>query len=85
MPPFIADYLHRSGRVGRLNSQKRGGGDGLVTNFVTKAYEVDLVMNIERSLRLGIELPNVNANIKRLYTHTISTSRSNKPESDEIN
>jgi superfamily II DNA/RNA helicase len=71
MPPFVADYLHRCGRVGRLNSGKRGsgGGQGLVTNFVTKSFEVELVMNIERSLRTGSELVNVNANAKRIYTH----------------
>jgi len=44
MPLFIADYLHRIGRVGRLGSVD----GGIITNFVTKAYEADLVKNIER-------------------------------------
>ena len=44
MPLFIADYLHRIGRVGRLGSVD----GGIVTNYVTKAYEADLVKNIER-------------------------------------
>jgi len=68
MPQFISDYLHRVGRVGRLNHRKHGGSDALVTNFITKRYEVDLVWNIERSVRLGINLDNVDANIKRQLT-----------------
>ncbi|CAF0710611.1 unnamed protein product [Brachionus calyciflorus] len=70
MPQFIADYLHRVGRVGRLNGHENGGGGGLVTNFIINRFEVDLVWNIEKSLRLGIELHNVNANIKRLYKYS---------------
>ena len=68
MPQFISDYLHRVGRVGRLNHRKHGGSDALVTNFITKRYEVDLVWNIERSVRLGVNLDNVDANIKRQLT-----------------
>lgn len=67
MPQFIADYVHRVGRVGRLNNYKHGGGNGMVTNYVTKAFEIDLVWNIERSVRLSIELQDVDANIKKLY------------------
>ncbi len=67
MPLFITDYIHRIGRVGRLNCHKSGGGSGMVTSYVTKPYEVDLVWNIERSVRLNIDLHNVNANVKRVY------------------
>lgn len=67
MPQFISDYIHRIGRVGRLSSAKKGGSAGIVTNYVTKAYEVDLVWNIERSVRLGVDLHNVNANAKRVF------------------
>ncbi len=67
MPLFITDYIHRIGRVGRLNCNKSGGGAGMVTNYVTKPYEIDLVWNIERSVRLDIDLHNVNANVKRVY------------------
>lgn len=74
MPTFIADYLHRVGRVGRLNGHKHGGSGGLVTNFITNRFEVDLVWNIERSVRLGVELQNVNANIKRLYKYSYMSS-----------
>ena len=49
--------------MGRLNS----GSNGCITNYVTQKYEVDLVMNIEKSVRLNQELNNVNANVKRFY------------------
>lgn len=69
MPQFISDYIHRIGRVGRLNNHKHGGGSGLVTSYVTRPYEVDLVRNIERSVRLDIDLHNINSNVKRVYNH----------------
>ena len=81
MPPFIADYVHRCGRVGRLNSNKSGGGASMVTNFITKGYEVDMCINIEKSLRLGVELENVNANIKRIYTNLYTKSEHSKQTS----
>jgi ATP-dependent RNA helicase DDX28 len=71
MPSFLADYLHRIGRVGRLGSV----AGGLVTNYVTKAYETDLVNNIERSIRLNQDLFNVNANIKRFYKFKYSSNK----------
>jgi superfamily II DNA/RNA helicase len=67
MPLFIADYLHRVGRVGRLGSKNIASGR--VTNFVSNKFDADLVWNIERSIRLGVELQDVNANIKRLYNN----------------
>lgn len=66
MPQFIADYLHRVGRVGRLGSASRGS-TGLVTNFIVTRSDVDLVWNIERSIRLGVELEHVDANVKGIY------------------
>jgi superfamily II DNA/RNA helicase len=85
MPPFVADYLHRCGRVGRLGGGGGGGRTSLVTNFVTKKFEVDLVMNIERSLRTGVELENVNANVKRALTHMFEAKEAVKrrPGPDE--
>ena len=74
MPVFIADYLHRIGRVGRL-----GSVDGcMVTNYVTRAFEADLVKNIERSIRLNQDLHNINANIKRFYTFKYNVNEKNK-------
>ena len=65
MPSYVADYVHRIGRVGRLNSKT---SNCLVTNYVTKQYELDLVMNLERSIRFKTELKNLNGNIKKLIT-----------------
>lgn len=42
-PCYIADYIHRCGRTGRLNA----GMDGKVTNFVSTDNEVELVQKIE--------------------------------------
>ena len=53
-----------------MSNAKHGGGGGLVTNYVTKPYEIPLVWNIERSVRLDADLHNVNANIKRILTHS---------------
>ena len=71
IPVFIADYLHRIGRVGRLGSTD----GGIVTSYVTKAYEVDLVKNIERSIRLNQDLHNINANITRYFKHLNSSNK----------
>lgn len=67
IPTFIADYVHRIGRVGRMGSIVLGAK---VTNFVSKAYEIDTVWNIERSIRQNSELHNLNANITRIMAHT---------------
>lgn len=64
-PLFMSDYIHRCGRTGRLGSEK----NGIVTNLVSSKSEVDLVQKIETAVRLSKELPNVNANIKRILTH----------------
>ena len=57
--------------MGRLGSV----AGGLVTNYVTKAYEANLVNNIERSIRLNQDLLNVNANIKRFYKFKYSSNK----------
>jgi ATP-dependent RNA helicase DDX28 len=69
MPHFIADYIHRCGRVGRIGSHKCGGSGPKVTSFITRAFEVDMVMNIEKAVRLDQHLDNVNANITRILKH----------------
>ena len=84
MPSFISDYIHRIGRVGRLNTAKFGGGGGLVTNYVTKPYEIDLVWNIERSVRLDCDLHNVNANAKRILNHTYTPKKDGSRQSGII-
>ncbi|XP_013175941.1 PREDICTED: probable ATP-dependent RNA helicase DDX28 [Papilio xuthus] len=60
-PLYIADYIHRCGRTGRIGSTN----DCTVTNFVAWPREINIVQKIETSVRKGIDLPNVNANIRR--------------------
>jgi len=43
VPNHVSDYLHRCGRVGRVG-QKHGG---VVTNMVSRKWEVKTVMQIE--------------------------------------
>ena len=45
-PEYVSDYIHRSGRVGRVGSAH---SVPLVTSLVSKEYEVDLVQSIEVS------------------------------------
>ncbi|XP_041353805.1 probable ATP-dependent RNA helicase DDX28 [Gigantopelta aegis] len=66
-PLFMSDYIHRAGRVGRVSSRT----NGLVSNFVTHLWDVDLLWNIETAVRKNTELHNVNANIKRKLTSII--------------
>ena len=39
----MSDYIHRVGRIGRVGSIQ----GGLVTSYVCKAWEVDLLWHIE--------------------------------------
>ncbi|CAG4999461.1 unnamed protein product [Parnassius apollo] len=60
-PLYTADYIHRCGRTGRIGSAQ----DCAVTNFVAWPREIQLVQKIETSVRRNVDLPNVNANIRR--------------------
>jgi len=42
-PTYIADYIHRCGRTGRLNA----GTDGKVTNYISTNNDSELVQKIE--------------------------------------
>lgn len=66
-PPFMSDYIHRAGRVGRVGSQ----GNGYVTSFVVHKWDVELVHKIERAVRTREDLPRVDANIKKKHTKRI--------------
>lgn len=66
-PMFIADYIHRCGRIGRL-----GGVDhGVVTNFISSLAELNLVRKIEMSARTDQILNNVDANIGKIYRERV--------------
>lgn len=68
VPSNISDYIHRCGRVGRVGSVF---SSGLVTTLVCHPTEANLVQQIEYAARQTHvdELPNVNANIKRLISN----------------
>ncbi|XP_054261184.1 probable ATP-dependent RNA helicase DDX28 isoform X2 [Macrosteles quadrilineatus] len=66
-PVYMADYIHRCGRVGRV-----GHIDNcMITNFVASDSEIELVRKIETAVRTMKVLPNVNANITRVIHHKI--------------
>ncbi|XP_034826692.1 probable ATP-dependent RNA helicase DDX28 [Maniola hyperantus] len=69
-PLYTAEYLHRTGRTGRLGS----ADDCHVTNFVAWPREIQLVQKIEAAVRKNAPLPNVNANIKRQIEDKIAKS-----------
>lgn len=66
-PSYVADYIHRCGRTGRVG----GASSSVVTNLVHQPWEVELVKKIEYAVRKGEEFHNVNANIKRIITARI--------------
>lgn len=60
-PLYMADYIHRCGRTGRV-----GSAEGChVSNFIAGLREVELVQKIEIAARKMDTLPNVNGNITR--------------------
>ncbi|XP_077286914.1 putative ATP-dependent RNA helicase Dbp21E2 [Arctopsyche grandis] len=66
-PLYIADYIHRVGRTGRL-----GSPEGChVTNFISSRREIPIVQKIETSVRKLKELPNVQGNITKVIYGTI--------------
>ncbi|XP_065207744.1 probable ATP-dependent RNA helicase DDX28 [Planococcus citri] len=64
-PSFIAEYVHRCGRTGRLSSKK----SGTVTNLISGRNEIVLVQKIEMAVRTNSRLENVNPNIKRIVKY----------------
>lgn len=66
-PLHISDYIHRSGRIGRVGNMERC----LVTNLISSRREIDTVQRIEHAARCGGLLPDVNANIKNIINKKI--------------
>lgn len=58
----MADYIHRSGRTGRVS-----GKHGYVTTFITTPEAVDILHQLERAVRMNQSIGNVDANIRRWY------------------
>lgn len=69
----MADYVHRCGRTGRLNHDQ----NCLVTNFVSRRRDVELLQKIERAARLQQELPDVNNNITRIISKRMAAREEN--------
>jgi superfamily II DNA/RNA helicase len=67
-PKYIADYIHRCGRIGRLGGINN---NCTVTNFVSSDTELDLVRKIELAARTNFELKNVDANIAKIIRERI--------------
>lgn len=78
VPSNISDYIHRCGRVGRVGGIHTSG---IVTTFVCRTTEAELVQKIEYAARKthDDELPNVNANVKRLINNQVLRSQQNVP------
>uniref|UniRef100_A0A1B6KUR4 RNA helicase n=1 Tax=Graphocephala atropunctata TaxID=36148 RepID=A0A1B6KUR4_9HEMI len=64
-PIYMADYIHRCGRVGRVGHTN----NCLITNFVSGTKEVELAQKVESAVRTMSVLPNVNGNITRVIHH----------------
>ncbi|XP_075153666.1 putative ATP-dependent RNA helicase Dbp21E2 [Haematobia irritans] len=66
-PLHVSDYIHRSGRIGRVGTRERC----TVTNLISSRREIDVVQRIEHAARCGGLLPDVNANIKNIINTKI--------------
>lgn len=66
-PLHISDYIHRSGRIGRVGNMDKC----LVTNLISSRREIDVVQRIEHAARCGGLLSDVNANIKNIINKKI--------------
>ncbi|XP_027703427.1 probable ATP-dependent RNA helicase DDX28 [Vombatus ursinus] len=59
-PPTLQDYIHRTGRVGRVGSEVLGS----VLSFVTHRWDVELVQKIELAARRRRSLPGIKRAVK---------------------
>lgn len=61
-PKFMADYVHRCGRTGRIGNDLKCE----VTSLISSVREVPLLNEIETAARRETQLSGVNNNIARL-------------------
>ncbi|XP_075225253.1 putative ATP-dependent RNA helicase Dbp21E2 isoform X2 [Lycorma delicatula] len=66
-PLYIADYIHRCGRTGRAGTST----ECKVTNFVVGKRDVEIVQQIETSVRKFSMLPDVTGNITRIISNRL--------------
>jgi superfamily II DNA/RNA helicase len=60
-PHYVSDYIHRSGRTGRIGTH----GDCLVSTLVSFKPDVRMLQDLEMALRLNKPIDSVDANIKQ--------------------
>lgn len=63
-PRFTPDYVHRAGRTGRINNTIKNCS---VHSFVSFKPDVQLVQQLERSIREDRELEGIEMDIKDFY------------------
>jgi superfamily II DNA/RNA helicase len=60
-PHYVSDYIHRSGRTGRIGTD----GNCLVSTLVSFKPDVLMLQDLEMALRLNKPIDSVDANIKQ--------------------
>jgi superfamily II DNA/RNA helicase len=60
-PHYVSDYIHRSGRTGRIGTSQ----DCLVSTLVSFKPDVRMLQDLEMALRLNKPIDSVDANIKQ--------------------
>ncbi|CAG2105644.1 unnamed protein product [Medioppia subpectinata] len=73
-PHYVSDYIHRSGRTGRMGSKQ----DCLVSTFVSFKPDVMMVKKLELALRLNRPIDSVDANIKHQMNVKMKTVNNSK-------
>ena len=63
---LFSDYIHRSGRVGRVGALHHRR-QPVIYNFVSQKWEVEVLWKLERAVRKAEVLPDVDANIKKQH------------------
>jgi len=75
VPHQVSDYLHRSGRVGRIDSKVKNPN---VTTLASKKWEVEILKELELAARKRTELQGVDANISR--RHKLRHTSTDEPQ-----
>lgn len=73
-PRFVTDYVHRSGRTGRINNPLSKCS---VHTFVSYKPDVYMLQSLERSIREGKEIDGIDLDVKNFYQ---SKYADNQPE-----
>lgn len=63
-PRWSTDYVHRAGRTGRINSENERCS---IHTFVSFDSDVQMLQELERSIRENTEIEGINLDIKGFY------------------